>query len=297
MIDWRTLPSLPALRAFDAAARVGSYSEAARTLNVTHAAVAQHVRTLEKHFGQRLMVRAGQGMALTAEGALLSGRLAEGFDAIAQAVGQLTDLTAGRPLAISCTPSFAENWLMPRIAQFWQTHPEIDIAIHPTPKLIDFRSEQIDCAVRYGNGDWPGLVSTQLLTGDFIVTAAPGFAPPGRVTDIAALRDKIWLTNSTVSELHVLTRDLGLDIDQTRVRTLATNGMVLAAARSGLGLAVQSRVLARQDLADGRLVEVMALKSPGLGYWIVHPDHTIDPRLRAFNKWLVAQAALDRTAR
>lgn len=290
MIDWRDLPSLPALRAFDAAARSGSYSEAARGLNVTHAAVAQHVRTLEKHFGQKLMVRAGQGMALTPEGALLAAGLNEGFGTIAQACKRLADVTARRPLALSCTPSFAENWLMPRIGDFWDMHPDIEIAILPTPKVADFRTDTVDCAVRYGHGTWDGLVSTPLLTGDFIVTAAPDIAPKGPVDCVTDLQDQLWIADDTRGEHHVLTRDLGLDPKRTRVRVLATNGMVLAAARSGLGFTVQSRTLAERDLADGRLVEVISLNAPGLGYWIVHPDGARDPRLMAFKRWLLAQA-------
>lgn len=285
MIDWTTLPSLPALRAFEAAARLGSLSQAARSLNVTHAAIAQHVRALERHFGHALLERAGQGMAATPEGAMLAQSLTEGFATIAEGCNRLTDLTAERPLAISCTPSFAENWLMPRVTTFWARHPDIDLAIMPSNKVTDFRADRIDLAIRYGRGDWPGVAAKPLLTGDFIVTAAPGYLPQ----DCASFEDLqrfTWIMDDGRAEQHVLSRDLGLDEATTTVKTLATNGMVLAAARAGLGLAVQSRALAGRDLASGALVEVCALESENLGYWIVHPKGTDVGRLATFIRWL-----------
>lgn len=291
MINWNRLPSLPALRAFEAANTAGSYSEAARSLNVTHAAIAQHIRTLEKHFAMPLMTRAGQGMTPTPEGALLAAALAEGFAAIADGCNRLHDLTSERPLSISCTPSFAENWLMPRMAQFWAEHPDIDVTIMPSTRIVHFRADRVDCAIRYGSGDWTDASAQPLLTGDFIVTCAPSLAPKTPITDVRQLQDQIWMMDDTRSEQHIISRDLGMDPNLTDVRTFATNGMVLAAARSGLGFAVQSRALAARDLEDGKLVEVFSLRSPNLGYWIVHPEGTDFGRLRKFIRWLKVQVA------
>ncbi|CUH59802.1 LysR family transcriptional regulator [Thalassobacter stenotrophicus] len=290
MIDWRALPSLPALRAFDAAVRTGSYSEAARTLNVTHAAIAQHVRALEKHFGQTLMTRAGQGMAPTPEGALLATHLTEGFGTIAAGCARLSDITAMRPFTLSCTLAFAENWLMPRVSDFWAKHPDIELAILPNNALVNFKTDLVDCAVRYGHGAWPGLTAMPLLTGEFIVVAAPQLAPAQPVGNMAELGDVVWVTNDIPGEHHVLVRDFGFHAPDIRMRTFATNGLVLAAVRSGLGFSIQSRSLIGRDLADGTLVEVFAKPTEGLGYWIVHPEGAETQRLRLFKRWLLSHA-------
>ena len=128
-MNWRNIPSLAALRAFEVAARTGSYSAAAQELNVTHAAVAQHVRTVEAHLDKALMIRNGRGMAPTEIGAALAATLSAGFGQIIEGVKQATDDIEARPLAVSVTPSFAENWLMPRLTRFWAAHPGFSLSV------------------------------------------------------------------------------------------------------------------------------------------------------------------------
>ena len=118
-IDWRLFPSLTALRAFEAAARLQSFSLAARELNVTHAAVAQQVRGLEDHLGRELLFRAGRGLALSPEGIRLAAALAEGFGAIAKGLAEVQAATPGA-LRVTLTAAFAANWLMPRLGRFWK---------------------------------------------------------------------------------------------------------------------------------------------------------------------------------
>jgi len=141
--NWHEIPSLPALRAFEAAARHGSFSAAARDLNVTHAAIGQHVRALEDYYGQSLMHREGRGMTTTAEGHRLATALTEAFDQIASASADLMRQTAARALRVAVTPSFAANWLMPRIGHFWETHPEIELEIIPSMALVE--QDRLSC--------------------------------------------------------------------------------------------------------------------------------------------------------
>ena len=141
------LPSLSALRAFEAAARHQSLSAAARELNVTHAAIAQHVRQLEAELSEPLLYRAGRGVAPTEAGQQLARQLGEGFALIAEGVDTLRQQTAARPLAVSLTPSFAINWLMPRMGGFWQAHPDVMVSLTPNTALVDLRREGFDMAI------------------------------------------------------------------------------------------------------------------------------------------------------
>ncbi|MCL4676548.1 MAG: LysR family transcriptional regulator, partial [Pararhodobacter sp.] len=161
-MDWRDIPSLASLRAFDALARHGSLSAAARALNVTHAAVSQHLRALEAEFGEPLARRDGQGMQLTEAGDELAAALAEGFARIAGGVTQLRSRNAARPVVVALTPSFAEAWLMPRMGRFWAAHPDIEVRLVPGVALTDLRRDGVDVAIRFGKGAWPELEAEPL---------------------------------------------------------------------------------------------------------------------------------------
>lgn len=286
MLDWRQIPSLAALRAFEAAARNGSLSAAARELNVTHAAIAGHVRALEGFFAMRLLVRVGHGMETTADGATLARSLTEGFTTIAATCRDLLDQSYVRPLAVTTTPTFAENWLMPRISDFWASHPDINVTIAPATGQADLRRDGYDLAIRYGEGDWPGVEVEPLLQGDFAVVAAPSLA--ARLTD-ASVPDLLahrWLAADNRAELPHLARGLGVASDDLTIRTFATNGLVLSAIRAGMGLGLQSQTLLQRDLETGKLQVIRPLHLDGVGYYIVtRPGVTSEP-LHQFRTWL-----------
>jgi len=172
-MDWRNIPSLSALRAFEAAARCQSFSQAARELNVTHAAIAQHVRALEAEFSESLIRRQGRGIATTPAGQALAEQLRAGFSVIAEGIQELRDQSPDRPLNIAVTPAFATNWLMPRIGEFWALHPDIALNINPSTKLVDLKGDGFDLAIRFGKGAWPGTSPEILTEGSFLVVAHP----------------------------------------------------------------------------------------------------------------------------
>ena len=192
-MDWRDIPSLAALRAFEAAARTGSLTKAASELNVTHAAIAQHVRTVEDTVGAPLLTRAGRGMALTDKGAQLAAPLSDSIAQIIAAVRQVSNEAQNAPLAVTVTPSFAENWLMPRLGAFWAMHPEITLSVTPSNAIVDLRRDGYDMAIRYGMGKWPGLDASFLVSGDFIVVAAPSLLGDRKACTVADLQDFPWL--------------------------------------------------------------------------------------------------------
>lgn len=285
-MDWKDLPSLASLRAFEALARHGSLSAAARELNVTHAAVSQHLRHLETEFGEVLARRDGQGMQLTEAGHDLAAALGEGFARIAEGVMSLRSRRETRPVVVALTPSFAEVWLMPRIGAFWAAHPEVELRLVPSTALSDMRREGLDIAIRFGRGDWPGIDAEPLALSRFVVVAAPGFTRARTLADLGKLTAHDWFFSGAATEQRVWGQAIGVDFDTVGAREMANNGMVVSAVRAGLGLSIQSRALVAPDLASGQLVALHEGDPEGLGYYLVTRPGPLSPGARLFRSWL-----------
>jgi LysR family glycine cleavage system transcriptional activator len=293
-MDWRDIPSLAALRAFEAAARLGSYSEASRELNVTHAAVAQHVRALEAHFGQPLLRRAGRGMAPTEVGQRLAVALSAGFGEIAAGVRAVMQGRAERPVSLTTTPSFAETWLMPRLAQFWSAHPDVPLSISTGARLADLRRDGFDIAIRYGRGAWPGCEAEPLTDANIVAVASPGLAAtlsgpaPDPETSGALLRlsGARWLFDPQDAEFLVWLRAGGLDPDALSSSRFDANPVVLAACRAGAGVSVQPRAVVEADVAEGRLIVLAEQRDSPLAYHLLHLPGPMPPRVATFITWL-----------
>ncbi|MEP2641224.1 LysR family transcriptional regulator [Roseobacter sp.] len=290
-MNWTNIPSLSALRAFEAAARLQNLSAAARELNVTHAAIAQHVRTLEHAFSESLLIRQGRGVAPTPAGQQLAARLKSGFEIIADAVQDLHDNTADRPLNITVTPGFATSWLMPRIGEFWAQHPQVQLNITPSTALIDLRRDGFDLAVRYGEGVWPKLTSELLTAAQYWAVAHPDLVAGRTVRSLHDLSDLPWLLDVHQLERHRIIEAEGLDLSTLQVTQLNTNDLALSAATAGLGVTVQPRPLVERDINTGQLVKLLALREGGLGYHMVTVPGRTPPALKIFMRWLREKAA------
>ncbi|MCA2013260.1 LysR family transcriptional regulator [Cereibacter sphaeroides] len=288
-MDWKDIPSLSALRAFDAVARTGSLSAAARMLNVTHAAVSQHLRQLESEFGETLARREGQGMVLTEAGHELAAALGEGFTRIAEGVARLRDRQVARPVVVAMTPSFAETWLMPRMGGFWAKHPEVEVRLVPAIGLADLRRDGIDVAIRFGAGDWPGLVTEPLTPSRFAVIAAPGYTKARNLADLGQLKAHDWFFSRAASEQRLWGSAVGVDFDMVGAREMETNGLAMSAVRAGLGLSIQDMALVAPDLATGQLVTLHEGDAEGLGYYLVTKPDPLTPAARLFCRWLRAE--------
>ena len=183
------LPPLNALRTFEAAARHLSFTKAAAELFVTQAAVSHQIRTLEDHLGARLFRRANRALMLTDEGQALVPAVRDAFDRLLAGVRRVEDLCCGGALTISTTPSFAATWLAGRLVRFQALHPEIELHLGATPRLVDFAREGIDCGIRYGEGDWPGLRAERLFRTALMPVCSPilldGAHPLRRPEDLA----------------------------------------------------------------------------------------------------------------
>ncbi|WP_084860689.1 LysR family transcriptional regulator [Salibaculum halophilum] len=289
-MDWRDVPSLTALRAFEASARLGSFSAAARDLNVTHAAVAQHVRALETHFDTLLMQRQGRSMVTTADGHRLAMALAEAFGLIGSATDDLLDKAAQRPLRIAVTPSFAANWLMPRIGGFWAEHPDLDVEIIPGVGLVDLRADGIDVAIRYGRGGWTGVESLALIPAGHVAVAAPGHVPGDAVAELSQLRGVTWLMDGQTSEERLWVATHGIEPEQEKIKIFATAQLSREAARAGLGVAILPAPLVEDEVRAGRLRALFRETDSEVAYHVLTRPGIISAPRESFVRWITRQA-------
>lgn len=289
-MHWTALPPFAALRAFAAYAETGSVQKAGAALNVSHAAISQQIRNLETHLGLTLLDRSGRAARLTPEGRQMAEALANGFGAIAARVAELTGADAARPLHVSTTPSFASNWLMPRLAGFRALHPDIDIMIDPNPALTDPQPGGIDVAIRFGAGHWPGLDATLLLPTSIAVVAATeliGTHPAECPEDLMRFP---WLQELGTSESTAWLRSQGVTEARTAGMIHLPGNLMLEAARQGHGVLVTAKEWVLGDITAGRL-RLLFEEPPGKGYHIVTAaGGTPRPALKRFLKWLGKQA-------
>lgn len=284
-MHWTTLPPMAALRAFAAYAETGSVQRAGTALNVSHAAISQQIRNLETHLGLRLLDRSGRAAQLTPEGRHLAEALADGFGTIAARLAELTGADAARALHISTTPSFAGNWLMPRLAEFRARHPEIDIMIDPNPALIDPGPGGIDVAIRFGDGRWPGLEAELLVPTRLAVVAAPaliGDHPAACAEDLLRFP---WLQELGTSESTAWLNQQGVTDARTAGLVHLPGSLTLEAARQGQGVLVTAKEWVKDDIAAGRL-NLLFQDPPGKGYHIVTAPGAPRAALRSFLRWL-----------
>lgn len=284
MNRWRDLPSLSALRAFDATARAGSFAEAGRALNVTHAAVTQAVRGLEAELGVQLVRRNGRTVGLTDAGTRLAQSLGEGFGMIAAGIEELRRAEARRVIRVATTTFIAETHIMPRLPDFWARHPGIDVAMSPSPALADFARDGFDMAVRALADGWaarPGEEIRPLCRSQVLAVCSPGLAATGLTP-----QDMPWIVGADSSwELDQVART-GLDPSRMKRVELGSPHLEMSACRQGLGAGTATEIICRDDLAAGRLVVLPLEGLPSVTYAVVLPDGPKRAAVESFARWL-----------
>jgi LysR family glycine cleavage system transcriptional activator len=285
---WSDMPSLAALRAFHAYATKGNVVQAGAALNVSHAAISQQLRALENHIGVALMDRSGRSLALTAEGQQLARALELGFGAISAAVQDLMQSDADRPVHVSCTSSFAASWLMPRLPGFRAVHPEINLTLDPSPELVVLKPGEIDVALRYGDGNWPGLDTELLLDTPMVIVAAPLLLKGKTRLSPAELASYPWLEELGTTESTAWLESYGVDKSIQIKRTRLPGNLMLDGLRAGQGVAVTVRQFVEDDLKSGQLVELFC-EQDQRGYHIVTRPGVQRPAVREFVRWLRRQ--------
>ena len=252
----RRLPSLNALRAFEAAARHESFTKAAEDLNVTQGAVSHQVKALEAEFGLKLFLRESKSLILTDPGRAYLEVVRDAFDRLAAGTEHLLQRENAGVLTVSMSPNFAAKWLIHRLGGFVAAHPGIELRVSASMQHIDFAREDVDLAIRHGEGDWPGLHVTRLCTEALFPVCSPRLMQ-GR----KALRKPEDLHRVTL--LHSRERnDWGAWLKVAKVENLDTSrgmvfnqmSMAIDAAADGQGVALARTALATWDLRAGRLV-------------------------------------------
>jgi LysR family glycine cleavage system transcriptional activator len=284
--DWRAIPSLSALRAFEAAARLGGFSAAARALNVTHAAVAQQVRALESDLDAALIHREGRGMLLTPEGARLGAALTDAFGMIQSAVGTIRSKADGDPVTVTTTPGFAVQWMMPRLWKFWEEHPDIGVSLRPDHRLIDLRREAVDLGIRFGTGKWPGVKAEFLLPAGYVIVACPEILGGRETLAVPEMMAMPWVGEENWPEGASWLSSHGIDPAKLDITYFATEELARSAAVQGYGLHVESSALIEEEIADGRLKVVFDPKDDRPAYFIVTPPGPQRAAARVFANWL-----------
>ena len=285
----RKLPPLNALRAFEASARLMSVQQAARELNVTPSAVSQQVRNLERWIGFPLLERGTRALQPTAQGRAYQGALASAFGQIAEATDSLSEGRATKSICITCTPGFTVQWLVPRLQHFQDKHPEIDVRIDASTRMLDLRLEDVALAVRHGNGRYPGLVSEKLLDDDLIPVASPRLLGRNRVRKPADLLRHRLLHIETREDWRLWFAAQGIEVDWRKGPLLVDTAIGVQAALAGKGVILVRRSLVTDELQSERLVAPLPQGlAKGTAYYLVYPpENMADPAVRAFRAWLL----------
>lgn len=294
-MDWRNLPPLSALRAFAAFSEEGSVQKAGAALNVSHAAISQHLRKLEDFTGLALIDRTGRQARLTGDGRALAQTLSASFAEIASQLDHLTRRAQERPLHVTTTPSFAANWLVPRLVTFREAHPGIDVTVDADPNVRAFRDGGADVAIRFGHGDWPGVAARLLIKTRRVAVAAPDFLRKGRPAEIEDLSDYPVLQEIGTSETTGWLKRHGVREAGRAGRLVLPGSTTLDAARAGQGILVTSSLWVEADLAAGRLEELFSESHESMGYYLIARPGPPSKVLEAFMHW--AQTAARREAR
>ncbi len=280
--DWRHLPPLPALRAFEAAARLGSFSAAARVLNVTPPAVAQQVRGLEKQLGLRLVAEAGRSLRLADEGRRLADALNDGFSGIAEVLARLAQGERRRGLRVTLTHGFAHEVVVPALPEFWAAHPDIPLSLVPDMRVVDLGQGEFDLAIRAGDGGWTDGVVEPLLRSRTVLTGTPALAEAA-LSDFHAVP---WILNSDHEVERRWLAENGVDLDRLKVIAIDSPTLACTAAVHGLGLLFATETIVQDHLAAGRLCILSGWALPETSYWTVVPHGPPRPAAQVFVSWL-----------
>ncbi len=296
----RRLPSLNALRAFEAAARHLSFTRAAEELHVTQAAISHQVKALEEHLGRKLFRRLNRALLLTDDGQAYLPSVSRAFTLLNDATSDLLTTQAPGPLTVSALPSFAARWLVPRLGRFRQIRPDIDLRIDPSAALSDFAGGDVDVGIRYGRGKYPGMRADWLMTEDIFPVCSPALLEgPHPLQDPGDLEHQVLLHDDGHGDWRTWLLAAGADrVDATRGPIFTDSSMLIQAAMAAQGVALARGVLAADELAAGRLVRPFTLSLPTeYAYYLVCPINSAEqPKIAAFRDWLLGEARRESSA-
>jgi LysR family glycine cleavage system transcriptional activator len=296
------LPPLNALRAFETSARCGGFTSAARELHVTPAAVSHQIKSLESHLGVELFRRLPRGLQITEAGRQLLPNLTMGFDHFARAVEDLGAGGLAGPLTVSTAPSFASLWLVPRLAGFLRSHPDIQVTVLAAETPPDLGRGEADIRLPYGMGNYPGLATRLLMREHIFPVCAPTLLNQLRLRRFSDLRHHTLLhdVNTGPEEPHMTwrrwLRDAGVSgVDANRGVKFSNSILLVEAAVRGQGVALGRMSLVGDHLTTGRLVRPLkASHVADYAYYAVTTRSGAErPRVQAFLDWIDEEVERD----
>ena len=291
------LPSLNGLRAFEAAARHLSFTLAAAELNVTQTAISHQIRRLEEELGIRLFVRQNRALALTPEARDYLPGVRAAFNDLRLATDRLLRKDDGNVLTVSTLASLAAKWLLPRLTDFQESHPGIDVRITTSTSLVDFQRDNVDAAIRYGRGQWPGLRADWLMADELFPVCSPsllrGDKPLRQPEDLKGY-PLLHTSNANSDDWRLWLTAAGLPADIARQPGITFDMIFITiqAAIDGIGVAMGRTSYVQDDIAKGRLVVPFKIALPAdAGFYLVSPEGGRQPpKLAAFRHWVIAAA-------
>ncbi|BAL13836.1 LysR family glycine cleavage system transcriptional activator [Bradyrhizobium japonicum USDA 38] len=289
------MPSLNGLRAFEAAARHLSFTLAASELNVTQTAISHQIRRLEEELGIRLFVRQNRALALTPEARDYLPGVRAAFNDLRLATDRLLRKDDDKVLTVSTLASLAAKWLLPRLTDFQEQHPGIDVRITTSTSLVDFQRDNVDAAIRYGRGQWPGLRADWLMADELFPVCSPsllrGDKPLRQPEDLRGY-PLLHTSNANSDDWRLWLTAAGLpgDIARQPGITFDMIFMTIQAAIDGIGVAMGRTSYVQDDIAKGRLVVPFKIALPAdAGFYLVAPEGRREPpKLAAFREWMIA---------
>ena len=287
------LPSLASIRAFEAAARLGSFAKAGKELGTSAASVSYHVRQLETQVGVPLFRRHPHRVELTEPGALVSGEATRAFAALRASFARAVDVDQSL-LSLTTLPTIGTSWLAPRLGLFRGRHPDIEVELDVSEEAQDLAAGRFDLAIRNGDGRWPGLRTVELFPSLFmplcipsLAGAAKDLADPDAPLSVPLLGRPDWWA--------MWYRALGFEVGPPPSRfgtRLAHEHLDVAAALAGHGIVIASPILFRGELDSGRLVPAHDLVvSAGRAFWLAYPvSRQKSAKIGRYRDWLCEQA-------
>jgi LysR family transcriptional regulator, glycine cleavage system transcriptional activator len=292
----RKMPALNALRAFEVAGHTGSFTRAAEVLHVTQSAVSRQVRQLETQLGESLLLRRHHHLELSATGRMLLQALQTSFDRIELTVRGIQEKTHRTRLRVNAPPTFTSRWLMPRLQSLRATAPELELTITTSLKDDLLESGSLDCAIRFGNGEWDGLDNQLLMNERHIAVCSPalldGYEEPAAhlsaftLLHVLASSDQRYLTWQ-----HWLKAAQIEDLDLSGGYEFDLLDHAIRAAIDGLGVTMADRHMITRELRQGTLVPLTDIEVDGhQSYWLVTRTGQDDaPQVALFRDWLHRQ--------
>jgi LysR family transcriptional regulator, glycine cleavage system transcriptional activator len=299
-------PGLRTLRAFDAAARHLSFTRAADDMGVTPAAISNQIKELEDQLGVELFIRTSRSMRLTKEGEILRVAANESLETLAKALHRIKRLENRNQIRVSSTPSVAAKWLVPRLDGFLSAYPSADVRIDVSNTLVDFDRDDVDVAIRFGAGKYPGLRADLLFQDTLSPVCSPSLITREKPLEVPRdlLRHTLihldWqASGSPWPNWRMWMQAAGIkEFDDKRGLHFGQTSLTIQAAIDGQGIALGDSNLVADDLAAGRLVKPfeLSLKAPdAFSYFVITRLNTADvPLVNAFRDWCLAEAEIGR---